>query len=96
MYYILLTVATLLWFCGSRCNYNSEPGVSFLEVMDGFSELGVHFPCEKNVPFHLSFIFSVHPTGFPFCLLPGFLAIFILLSSNNNMSLSLLSEGVVL
>ena len=34
-------------------------------------------------PFHL-LLSPVHPTGFSFCFFPGFLAIFSLLSSNNN------------
>ena len=35
------------------------------------------------LPFHLS-PSAMHPTGFPFCFFPDFLAIFILLSSNSN------------
>ena len=39
-----------------------------------------------------SFTFSVYPTRFLLCFFPYFLAIFILLSSNNNKSLAIVSE----
>ena len=44
------------------------------------------FPSYLTLTLFLYFLLPspVHPTGFSFCFFPGFLAIYILLSSNNN------------
>ena len=43
------------------------------------------FPLTPSRIFHFNLLpFPVHPTGFSFYIFPGFLVIFILLSSNNN------------
>ena len=45
-------------------------------------------PSSLIFPFHL-LPSPVHPTGFSFCIFPGFLAIFILMSSSNNICMGI-------
>ena len=61
-----------LFFSSSILNFKTFPVLLFLSPSPIF-------------PFHL-LPFPVHPTGFSFYIFPGFLAMFILLSSNNNKS----------
>ena len=72
--------------CWCAYSYQGSPHLQ-TRLLDGFC---LTFSWLFSYISFTFFIFPVHPTGFSFCFFSGFLAIFTLISSNNNNCFSVL------
>ena len=71
----------------SNSHYHEQLSQTLIRITSSSNSTSRRFPFLPSLIFPLHLLPSpVHLTGFSFCFYPGFLAIFILLSSNSNIA----------